>query len=106
LRDAVDASTLLSGGIDALLARLAGDVESRAAETGDEGVLVASLRQIELLEALAGSLASSERALREMPLEAALVDLRHALRVTGEIIGIDLGDAVLDHIFATFCLGK
>jgi tRNA modification GTPase len=106
LAGAVDASTVVSGGIDGLLERLARDVESRAAATGDEGGIVASLRQTELLEGLAGSLASGERALCELPTEAALVDLRDALRVTGEILGIDLGDAVLDHIFATFCLGK
>jgi tRNA U34 5-carboxymethylaminomethyl modifying GTPase MnmE/TrmE len=41
-----------------------------------------------------------------VPLEAALVDLRQALRLTGEILGVDLADAVLDHIFSRFCLGK
>ncbi len=106
LPDAVDTSTLRRGGVDALLERLAHEVELRAAAAGDEGGIVASLRQLDLLEALSRSLASSAEALRDMPLEAALVDLRQALRLTGEILGIDVGDAVLDHIFSTFCLGK
>jgi len=106
LRDAVEVSTVNAAGADALLGRLAREVEQRAAAAGDEGGIVASLRQLELLEALAGALSSGAGALRELPLEAALVDLRHALRLTGEILGIDVGDAVLDHIFATFCLGK
>lgn len=106
LRDAVEVSTVNAAGADALLGRLAREVEQRAAAAGDEGGIVASLRQLELLEALAGALSSGAGALRELPLEAALVDLRHALRLTGEILGVDVGDAVLDHIFATFCLGK
>ena len=41
-----------------------------------------------------------------MPLEAALVDLRLALGITGEMLGVDVTDAVLDRIFSAFCLGK
>ncbi len=106
LPDAVDVCTVDPRGVDALLERLAQDVEQRAAAAGDEGGIVTSLRQLELIEALAGALAASAEALHEMPLEAALVDLRHALRLTGEVLGVDVGDAVLDHIFSTFCLGK
>jgi tRNA modification GTPase len=106
LSEAVDASTIRDGGIDSLLERLAREVEQRVAEAGDEGGIVTSLRQLELIEALAVALASSEAGLAEMPLEAALVDLKLALRLTGEILGIDVGDAVLDRIFSAFCLGK
>ncbi|MGH7344976.1 MAG: tRNA uridine-5-carboxymethylaminomethyl(34) synthesis GTPase MnmE [Candidatus Rokuibacteriota bacterium] len=106
LSDTVQASTVDSDGVAALLERLAQDIERRAAAAGDEGGIVTSLRQLELIEALSGALASSASALAEMPLEAALVDLKHALRLASEILGVDVGDAVLDHIFATFCLGK
>ena len=41
-----------------------------------------------------------------MPLEAALVDLKLALHQIGQILGIEVGDAVLDRIFSTFCVGK
>ena len=106
LPDAVEASAVSSNGIDALLERFAQEVEHRAAAAGDEGGIVASLRQLELIESLASSLALGGSALAEMPLEAALVDLRQALYLAGAILGIDVGDAVLDHIFSTFCLGK
>ena len=106
LPDAVEASAVSSDGIDALLERFAQEIEHRAAAVGDEGGIVASLRQLELIEALASALASGARALVEMPLEAALVDLRQALHLAGAILGIDVGDAVLDRIFSTFCLGK
>ena len=104
--DAVPASAVSGAGIAALLERLAHEVEGRAGAAGDEGGIVASLRQIELLDALSRSLAAGEDALREAPLEAALVDLNEALGHTGAILGVDVGDAVLDHIFSTFCLGK
>jgi tRNA modification GTPase len=106
LPDAVNASTVSDGGIDLLLQRLAQEVEHRAAAAGDEGGIVTSLRQLELLQGFARSLASSVAALAEAPLEAALVDLNLALGFTGEILGVDAGDAVLDRIFSTFCLGK
>jgi tRNA modification GTPase len=106
LPDAVPSSTVTAGGLDALRERLVHEVEQRAVAAGDEGVIVASLRQIALLEALHGALVASDTALGDAPLEAALVDLRAALEHAGGILGVDVGDAILDHIFATFCLGK
>ena len=106
LSDAVDVSTVNGGSIDPLLERLAKDVEHRAAAAGDEGGIVTSLRQLALIDALGKSLASSGEALCDMPLEAALVDLRLALGITGEMLGVDVTDAVLDRIFSAFCLGK
>ncbi len=61
---------------------------------------------MEVLGALARALASAEVALAEAPLEVALVDLREALAGASAILGIEVGDAVLDRISSTFCLGK
>jgi len=104
--DAVEASTIRASGVEALLERLAREVELRAGAAGDEGGIVASLRQLELIDSLASALAAGEAALADRPLEAALVDLKHALDHAGAILGVDVGDAVLDRIFSTFCLGK
>jgi len=106
LSDAVPASTVTAGGLEALRERLQHEVERRAAAAGDEGGVIASLRQIALLEALHTALVASDAALVNAPLEAALVDLREALAHAGAILGVDVGDAILDHIFSTFCLGK
>jgi tRNA modification GTPase len=104
--EGVAVSAITGDGIEALLDRLAREVELRAGAAGDEGGIVASLRQLELIDALATALSSGGAALSDMPLEAALVDLKHALDHAGAILGVDVGEAVLDRIFSTFCLGK
>jgi tRNA modification GTPase len=58
------------------------------------------------LRGIADSLHRATAALVEMPLEAALVDLREALVATSELLGHELGDSILDRIFSTFCVGK
>ena len=94
LENTVGASTLRSGGTDVLLERLAQEVEQRASESGDEGAIVTSLRQLHAIEALSESLASSASALEQMPLEAALVDMKSALCLVGQILGVDGGLSV------------
>src|SRR5439155_142284 len=106
LADAVAASAVSGGGVEALLDRLTQEVERRASAAGDEGGIVASLRQIELLESVSCAFAAGRPRLGYAPLEAALVDLKDALTCAGSILGVDVGDAVLNHIFSTFCLGK
>jgi tRNA U34 5-carboxymethylaminomethyl modifying GTPase MnmE/TrmE len=101
-------SALTGEGIEQLLAAMKAWIEDRLVSDADEAGLVASVRQIEALEALRGALARAEAALLvDTPLEAALVDLRDALRLAGNVVGgSDVSELVLDRIFATFCLGK
>ena len=106
LHEAQPVSALTGEGMEALRECLAREVELRAGATGDEGGIVASVRQIELLESLRAELAAAEAALGDTPLEAALVDLNGALASAGRILGVDVSDAVLDRIFSAFCLGK
>src|SRR5262245_32259657 len=106
LPESVPVSARTGHGLDTLLERLTREAEQRAGAAGDEGGLVASLRQLELMDALSLTLHYGAAALGELPLEAALVDLKLALDHVGAIQGIDVSDAVLDRIFSTFCLGK
>jgi len=106
LLEAALVSAVTGEGMEGLLERLAREVECRAGAAGDEGGIVASVRQIELLQTLSRAFVAAEASLVEAPLEAALVDLREALTCVGAILGVDVGEAVLDHIFSTFCLGK
>ena len=99
-------SVITGEGMEALRECLTREVERRAGASGDEGGIVASVRQIELLESLRVQLVAAETGLAEAPLEAALVDLNGALASAGRILGVDVSDAVLDRIFSSFCLGK
>jgi tRNA modification GTPase len=102
--EAIAVSALTGEGMAALSGRLADEVSRRAG--ADEGGIVATARQTDVLTALRDALASSERGLREAPLEAALIDVHLALRHVGSLLGLDVGEAVLDRIFSAFCLGK
>ena len=106
LPESVAVSALSGHGLDTLLEHLTRETEQRAGAAGDEGGVVASLRQLELMDALSQTLNSGAAALAELPLEAALVDLKLALDQVGAILGVDVSDAVLDRIFSAFCLGK
>ncbi len=100
-------STRGEPGIEALRRRLVGWVEERVAGDAEEGGIVASLRVTERLEEVKSGLEEAISGLeRGMPLEAVLIDLRAALHALDETTGGQADDAILDRIFATFCVGK
>ena len=103
LSDAIPVSALTGTGLDVLTTRLA-EMAASGADSGGE--LMASLRQMEGLDALERALIAADHALKDAPVEVALVDFREALAEVSALLGLDVGDAVLDRIFATFCLGK
>jgi tRNA modification GTPase len=99
-------SAVTGDGLEALRERLTREVDHRAGASGDEDGIVATVRQIELLESLRADLVAAEAALVDAPLEVALVDLNGALASVGRILGVDVAEAVLDRVFSAFCLGK
>jgi len=103
---AVAVCAIDGGGLDVLVRELETVIRQRVGADGDEAGLVASLRQLEILDALAMALRRAEVALRAAPLEVALVDLHAAFGSVSDLLGVDVGDAVLDRIFSAFCLGK
>ena len=104
--EAVAVSALTGEGLDRLLAAIGHAVRVDAEIHGDEIAVVTSLRQTELLDALHRALEQGADALVNSPLEAALVDLREAMSIVSGMLGLTIDNAVLDRIFATFCLGK
>lgn len=94
-------------GTESLRRRLTEWVEARLAGDAEEGGIVASLRVTERLEAAKASMEAAVSALElGLPLEAVLIDLRATLQALDEMTGSQVDDAILDRIFATFCVGK
>jgi tRNA modification GTPase len=73
-----------------------------------DGEIVTQARHAELLvragEALARCRALLDQA--EPAWELVALEVKEALLALGEITGEEVGDAVLDHIFSEFCIGK
>jgi len=76
--------------------------------SGDQGVQVAlNRRQRDLAARAASSLeACLEAAASGLPWDFWTIDLRAAVRLLGEITGSEVSEAVLDRVFARFCIGK
>jgi tRNA modification GTPase len=105
-RDAIAVSAMTGGGLSVLLRRIGEEIVELVGAENEEGQIATSLRQREGLERIQRALQSATAALAGMPLEVALVDFRQALLAASALLGVELGDAVLDRIFSTFCVGK
>ena len=97
-------SALQGEGLDELIASLL----QRCGAVPPEGLQVAlNHRQRDLAAAAALSLERSlEAAASDLPWDFWTIDLRAAARSLGEITGKEVNEAVLDRVFARFCLGK
>jgi tRNA modification GTPase len=99
--DSILVSARTGEGLDALHARL-----RILAGGGGEGAFSARARHVEALRRAGGLLGEAAAGLAATRPELAADSLRRAHDALGEITGRVLPDALLGHIFATFCIGK
>lgn len=98
-------SALFNTGIDDLKQRLYSILTNDI--TCDSTQVIPNLRHKEALKRSADSIRSAMGALlSDMPLEVIAIDIREGLEALSEILGICIGEEILDHIFSRFCVGK
>ncbi|MCJ0826298.1 tRNA uridine-5-carboxymethylaminomethyl(34) synthesis GTPase MnmE [Luteimonas sp. 50] len=98
-------SARTGAGLEDLHARLRSLALGVGADAG-EGSFSARARQVEALRRAAVELASAALALDDEALDLAAEALRRGHDALGEITGRIVPDALLGHIFSTFCIGK
>ena len=83
------------------------ELTRRVAMDGERDGQLMARRHIELAQAAADSLERAVEAIRVgMPLDTAAIDIREALERLGEITGENATEAVINRVFADFCVGK
>ena len=103
---ALRVSARTGAGLDALHAWLRDAAAGPAAGEGAAGAFSARGRQVDALRQAAAELAGGRQALAAGSLDLAAEALRAAHDALGEVTGRIVPDALLGHIFSTFCIGK
>ena len=99
----MELSAQSGAGVPALIDELARRV---AVNEESDGLLTAQ-RHLELAQAAAASLRSAVAGIEAgMPLDTAAIDIRGALASLSDITGENAAEAVIDRVFANFCVGK
>ena len=103
---AVVISALYNRGIGALKEQVAAIALGKAADRVEFGILP-NLRHKLFLEAAAEAVGRGVKALRaDEPLELVALSIKEGLSNLGSILGLEVAEDVLDHIFNRFCIGK
>lgn len=96
-------SAVTGEGLEELKAAVVERVTAGARDGGD-GAVVSSERQRAQLAAAAAALAAASVPGR--PEDILALDVREAMQALSRLLGVEVGDDVLDALFARFCIGK
>ena len=105
LRTVLGVSALVGRGLEELKGAILERALGRAAD-GSEEVLVSTERQRALLEDAAAAAERAAAVALERPPEIVALELREAATRLGQITGEEVGEDMLDRLFARFCIGK
>ena len=104
--DCLPTSAATGQGLEELRRRVL-ELAGVADQEGSEQAFVTTARQQALAAAARGALAAALAARRDQrPPEVVAVELREAARDLAQLRGVEVGDRVLDEVFARFCIGK
>ncbi|MFO7929697.1 MAG: tRNA uridine-5-carboxymethylaminomethyl(34) synthesis GTPase MnmE [Candidatus Humimicrobiaceae bacterium] len=98
-------SAIKGEGIDLLEQAVTRQLDKLFGDSDEANIMVTLRHKIILSEALKGIIEARE-ALYKQPPEIVSFNLQQAWQKLGEITGETVNDALLDHIFKEFCLGK
>lgn len=100
-------SATTGAGLDALRAAVLARVAGTSALAEQDGELVTTERQKQLVDEAAAALArGAAAATAGRPPELTAADLRAAAGALARIHGVEVGEHVLDYLFGRFCIGK
>jgi tRNA modification GTPase len=104
--EALATSAATGQGLDELRRRIL-EVAGVADREGAEHAVVTTARQHALAAGARDAFAAGLELWRaRRPLELVAVELRQAARSLAQLRGVEVGDRVLDEVFARFCIGK
>lgn len=107
LRNGIETSAKTGAGIDNLESQIAARLIGPDTGAESPGEIVSNVRHIQALEQARTSLGEAASALSHGDgLELVMIDIRGAIDPLGAILGLEIGEEVLDRIFERFCLGK
>ena len=102
----LETSATTGAGLDALKRRVL-ERAGVATREGNEDVFVTTTRQHAMTVAAREALAATREVRRGHGApEIAALELRQAATALADLRGIEVGDRVLDEVFARFCIGK
>jgi tRNA modification GTPase len=104
--DGIRTSAATGEGIEKLVQLITWKADALQREAGDEMIAINARHAHVLKEARSGLLSAREKLSAESPVELVASDLRSVLAAYGEIVGKVDNERMLDHLFATFCIGK
>lgn len=105
-RDAIATSVVTGAGLEALRHRILAVAGVADREGGEHAIVTTARQQAMAAAARDAFIAGGALWQARRPLELVAVELRQGSQALAQLRGVEVGDRVLDEVFARFCIGK